>query len=272
MPSTRQKLHRPLPRAIEDRHTALLALLENAAALGVDAVHDIRVSLRRLEEAARLLPDDPGKSLIKPAFRKVRRACGDIRDADVMADHLRAAPMPPSLTRRAHALAVRLKAQRPALAAKLRQLLAAKSFATALSLLLPATLEYARYAEKSLQRRAKKRRKSLRHALQLAADKQTPDALHAARIAAKKLRYLLELAADTGDKNARKEAKSLKHLQKIAGQHHDTHVLLARLHKSTDEAAESPSVAKWNHQQQRAQTQRAAAFFAAALAWEETFT
>ncbi|HVS71868.1 MAG TPA: CHAD domain-containing protein [Phycisphaerae bacterium] len=271
MPSTRRQLHHPLARVLEQRHAALLALLERSAPLGAQTVHDIRVSLRRLEEAARLLPDDPGKSLIKPALRKVRRACGQIRDTDVLADHLRSPLMPPSLQRRAHILAARLKAQRPALAAKLRQRLAAKSFTTALSLLLPATLKNADHAEKSLARRAKKRRKSLRHALQLAADKHTPGALHAARIAAKKLRYLLELAADTGDKKARKEAKALKRLQKIAGQHHDTHVLLTRLHDSKTNTP-APPITKWRQQQEKAQAQRAAAFFADALAWQETFT
>lgn len=264
----RKELDIPVIKAIRERHGKLMRLLEHAAPLGSEAVHDVRVALRRLEEAVRLLPDDPGRTLIKPALREVRHGCGDVRDTDVLAEALRSLAMPAVLKRRAVALAARLKEERPRLAAKLQELLEGKAFTTAVGLLLSAAAEHAGYVEKSLKRREKKRRRQLREALKEASAEKTPEAIHGARIAAKKLRYLLELAADAGEKGAGKEAKALKRLQKIAGKHHDAHVLMGRLKVSEER---DPAARAWRERHEREQGRLATAFFGGAMEWAEGF-
>jgi hypothetical protein len=56
-----------------------------------------------------------------------------------------------------------------------------------------------------------------------------PERLHAVRIAAKKLRYGLELAADSGMKPAGPLVRRIKHAQDLLGRLHDLQVLLVHV-------------------------------------------
>jgi CHAD domain-containing protein len=81
-------------------------------------------------------------------------------------------------------------------------------------------------AESALRKRTgaqlQKRKKQLRKAFGRAAARQTPSSLHDARIAAKKLRYISELAEEVSlESGLKKQVRFLKRLQDLLGAHHD---------------------------------------------------
>jgi CHAD domain-containing protein len=121
-----------------------------------------------------------------------------------------------------------------------------------------------------------RRNKQLRRAFGQAAKKQTAASLHAARIAGKKLRYLLELAADAGTlRGAKKQVAFLKRLQQFLGDHHDTHVIAEQLaaHLKAPRPDPkplknlAPAWRKWHRHTTTLQSRRAALFFARTYAW-----
>jgi CHAD domain-containing protein len=81
-------------RSLEPRLTAVSHLLPMAAHLAehdIEHVHRLRVATRRAVAALKLYRDCvPRKQLrwVKKRFRKIRRAAGDARDLDVLADRL----------------------------------------------------------------------------------------------------------------------------------------------------------------------------------------
>jgi CHAD domain-containing protein len=78
---------------------------------------------------------------------------------------------------------------------------------------------------KALGARLLKRSRRLNDAMDAAGHMYAPDRLHAVRIAAKKLRYGLELASDSGLKPAAPLVRTLKRVQDMLGKLHDLQVL-----------------------------------------------
>jgi CHAD domain-containing protein len=78
----------------------------------------------------------------------------------------------------------------------------------------------------ALASRVAKRAKGLRAAVADAGRIYAPDRLHQVRIAAKKLRYALEIAAETGITAASPMVRTLKRTQNTLGRLHDLQVLL----------------------------------------------
>ncbi len=125
----------------------------------------------------------------------------------------------------------------------------------------------------------KKRAKQMRRAFGKAARKQTAAVLHEARIAVKKLRYVMELAQETGHPQAgagaKQKVKFLKQLQELLGDHHDAHVIEEKIQahlKDRRDGAEAvkglPAAwRKWHSQMEREQAKRAAEFFVRSYAW-----
>src|SRR5207245_11487326 len=73
--------------------------------------------------------------------------------------------------------------------------------------------------------------------LETARSTRDQDAVHAARIAVKRLRYLLEPIADERPPRAGALVELLKRLQNVLGELHDLQVLLAELGVAVAEAA-----------------------------------
>ena len=78
---------------------------------------------------------------------------------------------------------------------------------------------------KTLAARLLKRAKRLRAAVDAAGQMYEAERLHAVRIAAKKLRYAMELAAETGVRAAARPVRTIKRAQETLGRLHDLQVL-----------------------------------------------
>src|SRR5438874_576702 len=83
----------PLLDAAGERYREVFGLLAKGVEGlgGVEFVHDLRVASRRLGEVARLLGgfmDKPTARAVEASLKGLRRAMGDLRDADVTCEHL----------------------------------------------------------------------------------------------------------------------------------------------------------------------------------------
>ncbi len=274
--------------AARKRHDALAGLLARgpAALAEAEVVHDLRVGSRRLGEAARLLKpflEKPTSKAVAASLRALRRAMGDLRDSDVTCEHLLKWRMPAPLRRIAGEIAAGLDGARPGLVAAAQWQMTSASL-TGSMVILARVLEdrgvpglaaqSERQLGETLQGLIKMREKQLRRSFGQAARKQTAASLHAARIAVKKLRYLLELAADAGAmRGAKRKIVFLKRLQQLLGDHHDTHVITEQLAGHLKDRREqpiknlSPAWRRWQRLTARVQAKRAAAFFGRTYAW-----
>jgi CHAD domain-containing protein len=280
-----------LLRAAHQRHDDFAALLTRASepAGGLsdaDFVHDLRVASRRIGEAARLLrpfTDKPTAKAVDASLRAIRRAMGDLRDSDVTREHLEKWKMPGPLKQVARELSSLHAASRPGLEAAARTQIHSASLTGTMVVLariledrgMPeVAAETERHLRGTLEDQIKKREKKMRRSFGTAAKKQTAAALHAARITVKKLRYVLELAADAGlQRGAKKKIRLLKQLQQLLGDHHDAHVVAEELQRhlkvKRDKPISSllPAWRKWQRLTNTAQSKRAAIFFARTYAW-----
>jgi triphosphatase len=203
----------------------------------VEAVHQLRVAVRRLRSALSTfadVTDDDHAEAIKAELKWLAGACDDARDLDVFAESA-AALVDPTLDLSALVPAVeaaRARAHAKACAAvasgRFRELvldttawvetgawLTLGGKASAKRRDLPAE----RFAAKALARRRKR-------LVKLAADLKGVDdaARHEARIAAKKLRYAAEAFAPLFDADAKPFIKSIKLLQEELGALNDAAV------------------------------------------------
>jgi len=274
--------------AVRKRQETLAALLARGPAALADSevVHDLRVASRRMGEAARLLKpfvEKPTAKAVAASLRALRRAMGDLRDDDVTREHLVKWRMGAPLRQVAGAIAAGLEAARPARVAAAQAQMASASLTGSMVILAQVLEERGgtevmaqteRRLEETLQGLIKAREKQLRRAFGQAARKQTAASLHAARIAVKKMRYVLELAADAGAmRGAKKKIHFLRRLQELLGDHHDTHVIGEQLAAHLRDRREKPirnlhvAWRKWQRQMNSTQAKRAAVFFARTYAW-----
>ncbi|MBP7701530.1 MAG: CHAD domain-containing protein [Phenylobacterium sp.] len=211
----------------------------------VEAVHQLRVAVRRLRSAVSTfadVADDDHAAAIQAELKWLAGACDEARDLDVFAESA-AALVDPTLD--LSALAPVVEAARARAHAKACAAVASGRFR---DLVLDTTawvetgawlsmggkahakrrdMPADRFAAKALERRRKR-------LLKLAADLKGVDdqARHDARIAAKKLRYAAEAFAPLFDADARPFIKSVKQLQEELGALNDAAVaaeLVARL-------------------------------------------
>jgi CHAD domain-containing protein len=240
--------------AVEAASRVALAYLDDAAAAarrlhqGADrvALHDFRVSLRRLRVTIRAYPGlhETVSKKQRRRLRKVARATNAARDAEVQLDWFRRQTHRFSAAQRATLapLRARLRAERR------RELVRAKSMLGGQFAKLERKL---RGQLELLQRHAGAHEAPFRalaaatliqHANEMRAGLSTitpssdPEELHAARIAAKRLRYLLEPAA-AGLAEAARLVDALKAVQDLFGALTDAHELDARLQAEGDAAA-----------------------------------
>jgi CHAD domain-containing protein len=196
-------------------------------------VHQARVTSRRLREAVPVLATGLTGSKAGKAERKIRRltrALGSVRELDVTVQLLDELARSPYVSRdavedvRARVMKERDTKRKTMLerledvnVEKLERRLA--SVGTALN---EATSEPWR---KALAARLMRRARRLTLAMNEAGQMYAPERLHAVRIAAKKLRYGLELAVGSGLKHAAPHVRTIKRAQELLGKLHDLQVL-----------------------------------------------
>jgi CHAD domain-containing protein len=222
-----------------------------------EAVHDVRVWSRRLQEGLDFAFPRPHSADVRAArkdVRRVRRSLGKWRNADVGLGLLdrRIARLPAGprrdgwlvvrdflRTKRAHEVtrARRRLRRRPAAktAARLREALAPRR---------PGTPETRAAA---LHDRLRSGLAGWRAALAKARKSRDPAAAHAFRISTKRLRYRVELAVDLGETSLRPVLGWLKRVQHALGAWNDGNVLrhaAARALARPDVLVERPAAAR----------------------------
>ena len=197
-------------------------------------VHQARVASRRLREAVPVLTDGLDGAKAGKARRKMRRltrALGSVRELDVTLHLLDELIEKPGVSRaavhdvRAHVLEQR-EQRRAGMHARLDGVntdkLARRLEAVRAALMQPAPGHNWRA---SLAARIAKRARRLERAIDAAGQIYGPEALHQVRIAAKKLRYAVEIANESGAAPAAATVRALKRVQETLGRLHDLQVL-----------------------------------------------
>lgn len=218
---------------LQRRTKALQRHLPDAVKGNDHGVHQARVATRRLREAVPVLAAGPGNGQAGKAQRKIRRltrALGSVRELDValhMMDELARSERVPRMGLeevRAHVIAER-DAGRVEMLRRLDRVNAGKlnrRLANVAEALARSTDEGWRTV---LSTRLLKRAKRLAAAVDAAGQLYQPERLHEVRIAAKKLRYGLELAAEGGAGAATPHVRTIKRAQELLGRLNDFHVL-----------------------------------------------
>ena len=244
-------VHKQLAR-LARKHAKKFFSLESACLQGndVEAVHDMRVASRRLHEALRLGTQMAGvklpKALVKP-IRDARNALSGVRDLDVMIERLRA-----ETPRASGAKAVArqevlqlLGDQRAKQLRKMRRRLAKLKLGLFLTEFEPrlkdklwqpwnkrigaAQGQTDPEADACFLRALAEREAQWEQEAHAAATSQQDVDLHRARIAAKKVRYLLELGGACGLGQFRSRIRRLRSVQDALGRWHDFMVIEHRL-------------------------------------------
>jgi CHAD domain-containing protein len=232
---------------LEQRLTTLLDAIPAAQAGDMRSVHQARVATRRLREALPVLRAsvDPGAlTRVRRQVRKMTRALGPVRELDVALAHLdelagRGLVSPRALARvRQDLVRERLSRRRAMLSAitpgrleRLRQGLGHVSAEPEKPQISPAVHEAAMQVGKRAQR--------LAAAIDRAGSLYLPDRLHAVRVAAKKLRYTLEIACELKRSRSTARLAQLKRLQDLLGRMHDYEILIDRTRHVQGELAGS---------------------------------
>ena len=228
---------RETTRLLQRLSRALKRHLPKAVAGDDRGVHQARVTTRRLREAVPVLAIGLKGSKAGKAGRKIRRltrALGTVRELDVtlsLLDELARSPHVPRTAVedvRAHVIEER-DARRKVMLERLERVNTAKldkRLESVGAALQEATGEAWR---KALAARLLNRARRLAEAVDAAGHMYAPDRLHAVRIAAKKLRYGLELAADSGVRDAAPHVRTIKRAQDMLGKLHDLQVLQAHV-------------------------------------------
>ena len=230
-----------------DDRTALLVLLSQRLTTLVDAmpaaqagdmqsVHQARVATRRLREALPVLRASVStRSLgrVRRQVRRMTRALGPVRELDVALHHLdelavRHVVSPRAIARVRQAVAYeRLKRRREMLAEitpgkveKLRQRLGRVHS--------DADAPEAAAALEEVTQQVTRRTRHLSAAIDRAGGLYLPDRLHAVRVAAKKLRYVLEIDRELRRSRTTSRILQLKRLQDLLGDMHDLEILIDR--------------------------------------------
>ncbi len=230
----------------------------------VELVHDVRVASRRLAEglgAARPALDAEGLTSFKTWLRERRALLGPTRDADVMAlvltklvggeEKLVAIPAGVSFvemlrarrqTQLEHARsqlpATEVHERRDALTEMMSGASPSGQAETSEAASADASDEDAHLDEalaRRARRRVRRRRSAFTKLARKAAKSSRPGALHAARIACKKLRYALELANECRLLDGSRELKRLQGLQERLGELNDLTVLRDELRRFAEQ-------------------------------------
>lgn len=227
----------PLTIRLLQRRTRALDRHLPAAIAGDDrGVHRARVATRRLREAVPVLASGLKHAKVRNAARKLRRltrALGEVREADVslhLLDELEAAGHLPAAAIhdvRAHVSRERDR-RRGIMLERLGHVKGEKLARRLASVRAELEASPSDAWRGVLGTRLLKRTRVLRAAIDDAGQLYMPERLHAVRIAAKKLRYALELAADS-ETAATLHVRTTKRAQALLGRLHDLQILQAHV-------------------------------------------
>jgi CHAD domain-containing protein len=225
----------PLVRLFERRTRALRRQL-SAAIAGTDVgVHQARVASRRLREAVPVLTAGLHHSKSGKAERKIRRltqALGTVRELDVtlhLIDELsERSGVPRTALAEVRALVIEdRERRRTVMLDRLKGVdtdkLTRRLAAVRQALLHPSSRHSWRAA---LALRIAKRARRLEKTIEDAGQIYAPEPLHQVRIAAKKLRYSLEIADESTVAPCGPTLKVIKRVQDALGRLHDLQILL----------------------------------------------
>jgi len=225
--------------AILRAQTAAVAAAWPRAARGdAGAIHRVRTASRRLRETLPLVSavvPRGGAERARRETRRLTRALGVVRELDVALEVLaegiggRSWTGPDAARVRRALLAERARARR-VLRTRLRALDRDEWVARLDDVV--ARIDAADLTESPeavLARRVRRRAAVLRDVVRTAGTLYAPEALHHVRIAAKKLRYSLELARDVTGAPVGSLLASLVAVQDRLGRFHDLHVLFDRV-------------------------------------------
>jgi CHAD domain-containing protein len=227
------RARRPTTRLLQRLSRALKRHLPMAIAGNNIGVHQARVTSRRLREAVPVLATGLKGSKAGKATRKIRRltrALGTVRELDVtltLLDELAsAAEVSRTAVEDVRAHVVRERDTRRTVMLKRLQRVDADKLGRRLAS-VGAALESATEEpwRRTLCSRLLRRSKRLSVAMDAAGQLYSPERLHEVRIAAKRLRYGLELAFDSGAKQAGAHVRTIKRAQDLLGKLHDLQVL-----------------------------------------------
>jgi CHAD domain-containing protein len=224
---------RPTALLLQRLSRTLKRHLPAAVAGDYTGVHQARVTTRRLREAVPVLSIGLKDSKSGKAKRKIRgltRALGTVRELDVTLSLLDELAAIPEVSRTAvEEVRARVVHERDARRLVMLKRLdrvdvekLGRRLASVGAALEKATEEPWR---KALGARLLQRSKALAGAVDAAGQMYSPERLHDVRIAAKKLRYGLELASDSGIKPAGPLVRAIKRVQDLLGRLHDLQVL-----------------------------------------------
>ncbi len=212
-----------------------------ARAGDADAVHDMRVASRRIRAALRIFePCLVAPRGLRRRVRKLAGALGDVRDLDVMAallSHQRPDRLGAAERRRLEDLVFALGKDRERARRRLAQRLAGDRF-RALARRLERLARHPEVREgpeadapagRGLDEAVTRLAEAIARQPAMAEVAPDAEALHALRIAFKRLRYALEFHAGAGGLAYDTELAIARGMQDCLGELHDTDVLLARL-------------------------------------------
>jgi CHAD domain-containing protein len=227
-------------REVLSQRTDAFFSLEDAVLVGEDpeAIHDMRVASRRLQEVLRLVfPDEPRLPELIRVIRRARRVQSGVRDLDVMAGHLNdmargaGADARKALRFARRATGVRRKRRCEKMAGALKALDLAGLRADLEGLMAPGAGEdpvpgrvraqVALRAQAGIAERAD----AFQKAVSAARSSLESEDLHLARIAGKRLRYILETSGELGMGSFRRRIAQMREIQQTLGHWHDLEVL-----------------------------------------------
>ncbi len=235
-------------------------LLHGLAQGDVNALHRTRVASRRLRE---LLPalqlDHDVAHKLGRRLRRVTARLGTVRELDVLLIlidelHKSRAHHRPALNRVRDDVAKERTRAREKLLGRKVPLDELKRIARKLdrSVDVLAQAEQAKHAAPTEARgwrwaidaRIARRAESLQQAIADAGAVYLPERLHAVRIAVKKLRYALEIAAEAAGERTTPELRVLERAQTLLGRLHDLQVLMDRV-RQVQASLMPPNIATW---------------------------
>jgi CHAD domain-containing protein len=219
----------------------------------IRALHRARVATRRLREILPVLQLD-AKLLRKLTrhLRKVTSSLGTVRELDVLASLVGELQGEGRYDERALArVGTALQDQQARARRQLESELPIDDMRRVAARLGKAAdeLEEANARDEhawhwAVEARIVRRAVTLDAALRDAGSVYVPERLHAVRVAAKKLRYALEISGEAGLKVARGDLGALKRCQDVLGRMHDLHLFVDRV-REIQSTLVSPDIREW---------------------------
>ena len=202
-----------------------------------DAVHQMRVSTRRLRAALRAFPrvlPKPAASRLRNELRWLGQALGESRDSEVLSGHLTELASAPGELVPAAVLAritAHFTARQAAARAEIMQALDSRRYLAILDELDSLLGDPPRPAEarapardvlpRAIAKAHRRARRRMRRAQHMPPGPARDTALHQARKAARRARYTAEAATPALGKDARRFAGRMKKVQSTLGDYHD---------------------------------------------------